>query len=366
MHGHDDEVTPETAEAYMRNLTAFREAMRKEFPEPLIVIGVDYVDYGTGPSTATVHHKCARCEQVLDVPEKWSANVANTAIDAAMFAHQERCFRVGDWVRWERLERGQWAEGELLSIAVDQKHCYLRVERSGGWRGHELRPGEQRFDGPSWKSVSLRRIPRPAQATDERTRCCICGRYDTVSWECDHGKSPATEQPTLSARLGHLKHGPGGSGPSGPCDVDCRKCAVERKPPTIETPWIKIDDPHNPIAIIEATKYDGMTGKECLERFRATQHDNPIGWRIRWRSTSGETGLGMSFPTFDACDHAVRSFNDRFDRPRDLTHSVERDRLTPVQLAAARELWSLQLKAKIAASREAERCAVRVDDQGEP
>lgn len=24
----------------------------------------------------------------------------------------------------------------------------------------------------------------------ERTQCCICGRYDTVSWECDHAGTP--------------------------------------------------------------------------------------------------------------------------------------------------------------------------------
>jgi hypothetical protein len=35
------------------------------------------------------------------------------------------------------------------------------------------------------------------------------------------------EQPTLSARLGYPKHGPGDSGLAGPCDADCAKCEAE-------------------------------------------------------------------------------------------------------------------------------------------
>jgi len=416
---HDDEVKPEMAEAYQRNLNKFREAMRKEFPEPLIVIGVDY---GTGPSTATIHHKCARCDALLPVALCGLSEAAAQAnIDAALAAHRERCFVVGDRVKAD-LGWGSeyWGDVESVSAAT----ASIRVTSvSEKWFAYEPCPfpGQRRHESLTFLRVTdpAKRIPRPEQKVEEPLkltshRCqgiahgkqCperTTEQHEIGTWRCAAHSRPALtvvpiahnptphatdaeikalleaqgglvgwseERPTLSASLGHLKHGPGGSGLSGPCDADCRKCAVERQPPTIETPWMKVDAPHNPIDTIESTKYDGLTGKECLERFQAMQRDKPIGWRIRWRSTSGETGLGMSFPTFDACDHAVRSFNDRVDRPRDLTHSVERDALAPVQLAAARELWSLHLKAKISASKQSEanrvRCEIQDVEDGEP
>lgn len=78
----------------------------------------------------------------------------------------------------------------------------------------------------------------------------------------------------------------------------------------------------HPAASIEPTLYDGLTAEQCLEQYARLQRED-----------------------VDA------------DVPREIYPNA----LTPPQLAAARELWSLQLRAKIAASREAERLTVRID-----
>ena len=49
----------------------------------------------------------------------------------------------------------------------------------------------------------------------------MTGAQRTLDPDCPAGA-------TLSARMGHLKHGPGGSGLEGPCDPDCAKCERER------------------------------------------------------------------------------------------------------------------------------------------
>jgi hypothetical protein len=325
------------AEAYQRNLDKFREAMRKEFPDPLIVIGVDY---GSEPATTVVHHKCARCEQVLPVMRCGLSEAAAQAnLDAALAAHQERCFRPGDHVRWEWKKHGRWAEGDFVgALKCDGWTRYTMIVAGasvGNWSalspslpiGKEHQFGV-RVDGTG---QDIRRIPRPEQKVE-------FGTYQ-------EGFDRQAEQPTLSARLGHLKHGPGGSGPSGPCDADCRKCAAERKPqefhavdcpyydsvdaecicngppPTIETPWITPGGPRpDPLD----TKYDGQTLRDLLAADLAMSRetlisDMPLWFRIQ-------------------------------------------DGLTRTQRQAVSAYRSAELRAKIAASREAERCAVRVDD----
>lgn len=108
-------------------------------------------------------------------------------------------------------------------------------------------------------------------------------------------------QPTLSARLGHLKHGPGGSGLSGPCDADCRKCEAER-----------------------AAKVDGLTPEQCLERW---------SWNRAKVEQFGPRASGSPMYT-----------------------------LTPAQVATAKQMhsdaadktWSRVLRAKVEASRKAD------------
>jgi len=162
---HDDEVTSEMAEVYMRNFSAFREAMRKEFPEALLVIGVDY---GSEPDATAVQHKCARCDMVLEV--QLLANGAERAeLDAALAAHQERCFRVGDRVRWEPHKGGMWVEGTL--VMVEGSTLGLTVERMNGG-ADRLGWAVGRTGGTV--AVNCRRIPRPEQKVDTLPRDARC------------------------------------------------------------------------------------------------------------------------------------------------------------------------------------------------
>lgn len=145
------------------------------------------------------------------------------------------------------------------------------------------------------------------------------------------------EQPTLSARLGHLKHGPGGSGLAGPCDPDCRKCAVERQQklafartvahltspqassPTIETPSMPVDGP--PVDPLD-TKYDGWTLRHLLEVNSAIAEERPV--------------------------------DERLPHPLPIP-------MTSTQRAAVSARWSAELRAKVDASKERDRNRVTME-----
>lgn len=124
---------------------------------------------------------------------------------------------------------------------------------------------------------------------------------------------------TLSARLGHLKHGPGGSGLEGPCDVDCLKCAVENVAKArfwhlampVGDPEFKreysglwVDPPVDPLDVA----YDGVKLRELLE-IDARRRDERNPYRT----------------------------------------------LTPAQRAAVSVHWSAELHAKVAASAAADK-----------
>ena len=190
---------------------------------------------------------------------------------------------VGDWVRWDNPNNHYgdiWIEGELLSLGSS-----ISIARIRASSGTLTQPGQSIDVG--LYCAPLRRIPRPGQDV---------------------------EQPTLSARLGHLKHGPSGSGLAGPCDAHCRKCAVEQAANAANDP----------------TLYDGLSDAICYQRWKSNRHQV-------------ENGAPLLFS------------------------------LTPAQVAVAKHAWSrefgaslsAQLRAKIAASREAERLTVRVELQCE-
>jgi hypothetical protein len=145
-----------------------------------------------GRDEGEVTTKCARCGVVLDLPKTWSAALANTALDAAVFAHAERCFIVGDWVRWEHPTRpDNWVEGEL--VRVDGASADIVVANEG--------PGRPRSVGGHGifgrHGQNLRRIERPVQAVkrpgDGRFHATDCGYYDSSDAECtcdERGESP--------------------------------------------------------------------------------------------------------------------------------------------------------------------------------
>lgn len=275
------------------------------------------------PKSATVTTTCARCSATID--------------PAAVEQHHERCFVAGDAVRWEFPSRSLWVEGSWVGSTDHgfwKEHRIGVTAASGGWESSDdddddddddTRPpvvGTMRHFGVDNDNTSIRHIQRPGQA------CAGCGGSMDICGEYHHGvqricetcydnvgrgRPPASlaEQPTLSARLGHLKHGPGGSGLAGPCDADCRKCEVERKPPTVETPWMKPGETPDPLEM----KYDGVTLRDLI-------------------------------------------IADDWARVGERVSREERRLWTPTQRAAVSAHWSARLRARISAAKERERLTV--------
>lgn len=128
---YTDDAPHATAEDYRCTGERFAEAMRKEFPVDLTV------------STA-----CARCSATIDL--------------AAVEQHHERCFVVGDWVRWEySAGSDNWVEGDITAIGY---YMSIDIKRFGPGRTQRL--GVQDFGRESLGAV-IRHIQRPGQAVRE-------------------------------------------------------------------------------------------------------------------------------------------------------------------------------------------------------
>lgn len=148
-------------------------------------------------------------------------------------------------------------------------------------------------------------------------------------------------QPTLSARLGHLKHGPGGSGLSGPCDADCRKCAVER------TQFVA----PAPISVEMLDQIDRLK-REMFEQYGVPAHV-----------------LAPKPVPIDPLDVEYDGVTLRellaYDRDRQREHLLwhEDKAFTPVQRAAVSAHWSAELRAKVAAAKERDRNQVTMEHE---
>lgn len=104
---------------------------------------------------ARVLHKCARCEQTLELPGgRYEPHVWNETL----IAHEARCFRVGDHVRWTHPDDpGLWIEGDLAEISggADELVGIQSMRASCLQTGVTLVVGTRRG--------ALRRIPPPKQ-----------------------------------------------------------------------------------------------------------------------------------------------------------------------------------------------------------
>lgn len=182
---------------------------------------------------ATVTTTCARCSATID--------------PAAVEQHHERCFRVGDYVRWTNEYHAKWHAADPRWFEGVATKVYDSGQGTIGV-GVLIERGSTQYspgDHVSYtNAANLRHIQRPGQAI-----VYTQPGYNGVA-QLDE------KQPTLSARLGHLKHGPGGSGLSGPCDADCRKCQVERDH--------ELQDAMEQPA---PTLYDGLTLGACYRRW---------------------------------------------------------------------------------------------------
>lgn len=243
-------------------------------------------------SKPAISTTCARCSATID--------------PAAVEQHHERCFMVGDRVRWSSLADGRWvADGSVTE--VNGRTVAIRVLSVGA----NNMANTLVIGGSTRVSCdAIRHIQRPGQAIV----------YTQPGY---NGVAQLDEtQPTLSARLGHLKHGPGGSGLSGPCDADCRKCQVERDR-ELEDAMEQFTPILPPGVDPLDVKYGGVTLRHLLTISEACRREGHPNYRAAWRRLSDE------------------------------------------QRAAVSAHWSQQLRARISAAKERDSLTVRVDLQDE-
>jgi hypothetical protein len=384
---HDDEVIPPTDPRYWTTTH----------------IGVDY---GSEPVTTVVATRCARCSHAF------TARV-DADLENEIAAHQERCFRVGDWVRWEH--HGEWSEGEH------------RCHQPGGFASIRVAASSQHRDIGRVISVlvvNLRRIPRPGQ--EIAPRCCgqpMIAAKLRDDWHCHTGeishyrtqleieagrdmqraaaeqgrqiavkarafnearpKHLAAQMPTNTIVQRNLavlaeslhrdfpevpikwvKAATKRSGFEGIPASPATPCSLEKRgediyahtadgtykltSDSIETPWIKVDVK----TVAERTQC-------CI----CGKYDT-----VSWECDHGKAKPIAKPP--DPLDIEIDGLTLRFLLKcfRLNQQENETSTFTPAQRAAISAHWSAELRAKIAAKREAERREVRVDlwDEEEP
>lgn len=285
------------------------------------------------PTNDTTRTTCALCSAVL-----YTGPVDDDMAARLEQAHREGCegreIQIGDYVRFAPPAR-HWMEGTFLSLRGTT--AFVTVDRkSDGWTPIGV---DDRNAAPLMKCY-LRRIPRPEQTDSLRevgaiegpsrparsVKTCASG-FHFAETKCHCEPRPeqvkaddfalvATPDGGLAVRTkgGEIPV----AGPSvtrlsaeGQATYDRLLKEYSARP----TPPILADaDPE---------LFDGLTRAQCYDRMIRRQREEP-------------TSYGVTLLQRDVA-------------------------LTPAQLAAAREEWSAQLRAKVQAKAERERCAVTCD-----
>jgi hypothetical protein len=310
---------------YAENLRALVDNMKAAYTTHVIV----GYDPAFGPDSTVVSTTCARCHATL--PEMTEATV-----DAVIAAHQERCVIVGDYVRWEFPKQRRWAEGTLVSstdMGFWTKHRMMVDSECGDWNDEAEGPDdkyptpgfEHDFGVDSHSGTTIRRIPRPGQV-DPATG--IRMPQNAAEWSAVMGEAgisasgPIQYQSTVVGWTRverpeqEICQGCGAHVIKTDCTDHCDACRAKIGLPAIASLTVTVGASNAQSPML----YDGLTAEECLDLYI-------------WRQRS-ETIAAAPF--------------------------------TSNQLTAARAMWSAQLAAKVAASAEAERLTVLVDDQSEP
>ena len=278
---------------------------------------------------ATTSTTCARCSATID--------------PAAVGQHHERCFVVGDWVRWWPLGRGphEVRYSDVCVADILDGSPYTAVIDSHG-------PRWSSKDGLNGQRVlvnrgTVRHIQRPGQAVreireqehhrfvrgaesgpkrigppDETCRICLCDPRNTVhhATECKRPHRGAECGCAVKVDDPELQDAMERADPLLASNAACSCDPMDKCPHDGEIPGLKA------FKIAAPTLYDGLTAEQCLERYTVMQRSDAPGFRP--------------------------------------THT-----LTPTQITAARDLWSQQLKQRISAAKERERLTVRIDVQDE-
>jgi hypothetical protein len=268
---------------------------------------------GGSTATATLQHKCARCEQVLDVPV---VGEVHGRLDEALAAHQELCFRTGDHVRWEGSAEGNWIEGSVVRCADDRQSFRLLIRRaSRGWIiGAET--------GVGLVGATLRRIPRPEQKGDEvrAAQARFQAEYEAAAKKLAENRiDPASWNPVgINAHI------------------------VTDSPHAKTITGVTIT--HRPIVVTKAdleleVRHDGVTLRDLLAAFEMLQRERHL---MQYNAAGDLVRYGSPMPRWYMCQPGG---------------------FTPAQRAAVSAHWSAELRAKVAASKDAERRRVVVDLQ---
>lgn len=286
----------------------------------------------------------ARCEPCGLAFTGATASEANYHAAAHHTVCPKRPIEVGDLVEWDNKYNERWhaADPRWFRGVVDGTYhggCSVRIES-----GSEHYSAGGRV--PYCNVENIRRIPRPAEAQAAVPTCCgqtmrttgmgatpalpaylcaTCERYEQGGirtagpyWRRDPAGG---SQWAVASERAQYEHGRRNEQPP-PCAPGCQCGAhataatrIERRDEVIKE---RYTEPPAPALV------DGLTRAQCLERFHKAQRE-----------------------------HLHRTYASLW--------------LTPEQLTAAREEWSAALRARIDASRKAERsrvtyCEVDADD----
>lgn len=293
-----------------------------------------------GPWKETALHKCALCGVAVA-----GGDVGAHLVESLLAAHHAVCekrpLEVGDYVEWKAVSTHVC--GEVVGISKDDE-ISIRVDfdrhhpSSSSWQGevHDL----------SRRQCGLRRIPRPGageQATSNPVRIgCILSRSTDWCWIAISDGGAAALRP--GDRIGVRNHpdAPDRTGRATVVEV-ADGCARLERPAVMDIACIATDD-----------------HVYLIERSRGGQHDPALP-----RCACGEDHPPGKHAPIDPLDVVYDSRPLRELLAMDQSNRQEAREtcaiFTPVQHAAVRSHWSAQLRAKVTASREAERNRVRVD-----
>lgn len=317
-------------------------------------------ELATAPTIAS--HRCARCNATLD--------------EASVERHGERCFVVGDAVRWEVGDR--WHEGPIL--VYGEYDMQMRCVR-GNSSGYPFLM--------SFSQKNIRRIPRPgsspqdaydrtvARANSEPDPHGRLARVEAFIKEqnrlmLDVDKLVLVERDALRRRVAGMSETVPGfpsvrRDPSGiltprnakEWEVVCRAAGI--------SPPAQVYCPPEPVAEMGITLHCQGTaddGKQCRET--TTEPQGSLHWRRP--AHAGQRAASPSPALYDGLTAA-----DCYLRWCDNRALVERGgsplyAMTPAQIAEGRAVYqydmlhshSAQLRARIDAARECERVRVQM------
>lgn len=262
-------------------------------------------------SAATFTTTCARCAAPLD------------ATDAAVKAHEERCFAIGDRVRWDGLmdaggQTDRWAEGEIVAMPTGGKgHIGVRVSASSD---PHFAPVVHMTPCNDSGIPAIRRIPRPEQAVVPMP----------------HRRDPYP--PDLTERFAQL----------------VKKHVADAPLPAH---WAKVDSyPASGVKLytelVEAAKRGSIT-------FDA--HPIEVGVSLVFLDPAPPNPLDVKHDGVTLRE-LIRQDTENTQHDRLTMTGVSAWRLTPAQRAAVSDHWSAALRDRVAASKERERLSVIAPD----